>query len=180
MKKIIALIVVILGIVLIINITMTPDKKIIKYIKAADYINYADTSIYSKQISENNIDQFNKDIKLNKESIYEINYFNTETLQLTKDKIIYKDGITKNITSTFDYTNNNLTYNYRIYYNNMNILIEGTYDINTKKFTCEPTYSYQIDIDKSIEDICNKIEFEIENFSYEAKILIKDPTLIKN
>lgn len=183
MKKIIIIIsilVVILGFILIIKITTTPEKEIIKYLESINFTNYKNTNLYSKQLSKKNIDEFNNDVKHNIESSYKIMYFNIETYELTKDKIDYKDGITKNITPTFNYKNNKITYNYRIYYKNTTILIEGTYDIKTEIFTCNPTYTYQINIEKSKESICNKVKLEIDNFAYEANTLIEDPKILKN
>ena len=39
------------------------------------------------------------------------------TFELTKDKMTYNDGITKNFTPTFDYSNDNLTYTLEFSYN---------------------------------------------------------------
>ena len=180
-KKIIiitSIIAILLIIILFINLSKNPQKEIITYLQSIEFINKDTTNLYAKQISKNNLEKHNNNIQNNIESEYEVLYFNTDTYELTKNKTTYQDEITKDFTSTYNYTNNNLNYTYRINYNNTNIIMEGTYNINNKRFTCEPTFSYQIDIEKSKKDICNKIELEVELFSYETQTLFDNPKLL--
>lgn len=170
---------ILLVIVLIIKLINTPERQLERLLKSQDFTNYNNSYLYTKQISTNNIKTHNQNVQNNIESEYTVLYFNIKNYQLTKDTIYYSDGILKNLTPTYDYTNNTLTYNYRIYYNNINIIFKGIYDINTKKFTCEPTYSYQINTENSKETICNKVKAEIENFSYETRTFIEDYSLLQ-
>lgn len=180
-KKIIiitSIIALLLILILIISLFKNPQTEIIEYLQSIEFVNENTTNLYSKQISNNTLEQHNKNIENNIESEYEILYFNTDTYELTKNKIAYKDEITKDFTPTYNYKNNKLNYIYRINYNNTNIIMEGTYNINNKTFTCIPTFSYQIDIEKSKKDICNKIKLEVELFSYETQTLFDNPQLL--
>ena len=154
------------------------DKKIEKYIIKSGFKNNDISNLYSKQLSEYNMDEYQENIKRDNESHYEMLYFNFDTYELTKNKISYNKGISKDLTSTYDYTNGNLNYTYRINLSDTNIIIDGAYDNDTKNFTCEPTFHYLIDFEESKEDICNKIEFEINNFNNEVKVLFENPKLL--
>lgn len=155
-----------------------PQTQIIKYITNLKFTNSDNSYLYSKQVSEDNLDEYTKKVENNINSEYEILYFNINTYQLTKDEMTYDDGINKNFTPTYDYTNNDLTYTYRVNYDDINILIEGKYNIRTKEFICTPTFSYGIDIENSQEAICNKVKFDIETFEYETKTIIENHKII--
>ena len=169
---IIVVIIIIIGILLVV-FSEKPENKILKYIKSLEFINSDDTFLYSKQISKNNLEQHSKNVEENIDSEYEILYFNINTYQLTKDKISYSDGITKNFTPTLDYTNNNLRYTYRISLDNTNVIMEGSFNMDTEEFTCTPSFSYQIDIENSKKDICNKIKYDVESFNIKALKIFK-------
>lgn len=179
-QKIIILIsIIIIVIIIFINIFINkPERKLIKYIKNLDFINHENSFIYEKQTSEYNLEEYNKKVEKNNDAEYEILYFNTNTYELTKDKMTYSNGINKNFTPTFNYTNDKLTYTYRINFDNVNVIIEGSYNIETEEFTCNPTFYYQIDIEQIENDICNKIKYEVETFKYETLTLIQKPELL--
>lgn len=183
-KKIIiitlAFIAILLTTVLILNLKKDTKTQITNYLSNIGFDKYGNSFLYIKQTSENNLEDYNKDIEQNIETEYEVLYFNVDTFELTKDKMTYNDGITKNFTPTFNYSNDNLTYTYRIKYNNSNIIMEGTYYIETKYFTCKPAFSHQMDIEKTKKAICNKIELEMKIFEYEINTLIENPKLLNN
>ena len=128
-KKIIIItstIALLLIIILFINLSKNPQKEIIKYLKSIEFVNKDTTNLYTKQISNNTLEQHNNNIKNNIASEYEALYFNTDTYELTKNKTAYKDEITKDFTPTYNYTNNNLNYIYRINYNNTIVIMESS------------------------------------------------------
>lgn len=176
---IIIIITIIIATILILNLTQNKDKQIINYLKALNFTSDENSYFYSKQISQNSLEEHNNNIKNNIESEYEILYFNTNIYTLTKNKISYNDGITKDFTPIYNYTNDKMTYTYRINLNNTNIIMEGIYDIETKEFTCNVSFAYQIDIEKSKDEICNKVKKDIEVFEYETKTLIENPKLLQ-
>ena len=177
-KRIVIVVAIVLVLVLFFNRDKNEDNKIVKYLIKADFASYNDTSLYKKQISEYNLEQYNKGVDDNIDSEYEVMYFNIDTYRLTKDKISYSDGITKNFTPEFDYMNDKLSYTYRINFSNTNVIIEGIYNIKTNEFTCEPTFVYQFEFESSKEDICNKVKLDVEDFEYEVKQLIPNVDLL--
>lgn len=153
---------------------------ITSYITGIGFSNDTGT-LYIKKISLNDIDTFEKEKSEGIDTNYEVLYFNTDTYQLTKDRLEYSSKINKSFNSTYDYKNESLTYVYRINVYNTNVIIEGKYD--NKRFTCDSTFSYQIDINNSLDDICRKVKLDVIQFDYEAKTLIdniKILELIKN
>lgn len=179
-KKIVIIIlsiilVLILAIFIIINSNY--DKKIEKYITKLGFENNNNTYLYSKQISIYNYEEYKKNIEEGIDTEYEVMYLNTSTYELTHDKTTYSNNITKNLTSTYDYTNDDLSYTYRINLSNTNVIIEGSY--KNDNFTCEPTFFYQVDIENSMETICEKVEFEIKNFYDEANTLFDNSKMLE-
>lgn len=166
---VIAVILLVIALIIYFSSDKTVNKKIIKNFTDIGFVNHSNSFLYSKQLSNINLEQHNNNVKNKIESTYEILYFNSNTYELTKDKISYNNGITKNFTPTYDYTNRKVIYNYRINFNNTNILVEGSFDNETKTFVCNSNFAYNIDMTESKQDICNKLKIEIENFSYEAK-----------
>lgn len=153
------------------------DKKIERYITKVGFENNSNTYLYSKRTSMTNYEKYQKDIEEGKDTEYEVMYFNTSTYQLIEDKTTYSNNITKNLTSTYDYTNDDLSYIYRINLSNTNIIIEGTY--KNDNFTCEPTFFYQVDIENSLKTICKKVEFEIKSFDDKATTLFDNSKLVE-
>lgn len=149
------------------------------YIVDAGFENYNGTYIYTKQVSKNDMTKYNEEKVQGKNSEYEKLHFNIDSYELTKDKITYQDSIEKNITPTYHYKDDTISYTYRVIYNYTSIIIDGTYDTETKEFTCESTYAYQINMVDSKDAICDKIKTEIELFENEAKLLIQDADIIK-
>lgn len=153
------------------------DKKIEKYITNLGFRNNNNTYLYSKRTSITNYEKYQKDMEEGIDTEYEVMYFNTFSYQLTQDKTTYSYNITKNLTSTYDYSNDDLSYIYRINLSNTNIIIEGTY--KNDNFTCEPTFFYHVDIENSMETICEKVEFEIKNFSDDAAKLFDNNKMLE-
>lgn len=166
---------------LIVNLisNLNYDKKIEKYIVNLGFDNNDNSYLYSKQTSEHNYEEYIKNIGQGIETEYEVLYFNTSTYQLTKDRASCSNNIIKNLTSTFDYTNNSLTYIYRINFNSTNIILEGKFDKKTEEFTCEPTFFYQINMDDSKDIICDKVKYEVKNFQNEATTLFENSKILQ-
>lgn len=180
--KIGILILIIVIIILIFNLSTrkTTQEKIINYITNIGFIQDSGSSLYAKKISELSLEEYNNKINQNVEANYEILYFNVDSYQLTKDEMSYSNNIHKSFNPTYDYTNNTLEYQYRINLNNTNVIIEGKYNSETQEFICTPLFSYQIDIDSAIDEICNKVKYDVEKFQYEAVTLITNANLIEN
>lgn len=181
-KKIIILSVItllLLTFTIIINLTDNNKNVLPKYLKSIGFTNLESTTLYQKQISKITEEEHNNNIENNTKSEYEIQYFNIDTFEYTKNKITYNDNITKDYTPTYNYKDNKISYIYRVYYQNTNIIFEGQYNLKNKRFTCEPTFHYQVNIENLENDICNKLKIEAEIFSNEISTLIEDPKALK-
>lgn len=181
-NKIIIIVAVAILLVIVMIIYFSGDKnkykKIIKEFTDIGFINQDNSFLYSKQISDLNLEQYNEKVKMNVNSRYEVLYFNSSKYQLSKDLITYNNGITKNFTPTYDYSSDKIEYNYRVNFDNTNIFIEGSYDNINKTFICNTKFAFNIDIDETKEDICNKLKLDVENYSYQATSFIKNKDLL--
>jgi len=165
---------------LIIKFTNNSENILVKYLKASGFTNNENTSLFKRQISKITEEELNNNINNNINSEYEMQYFNTNTFEYTKDKISYNNNITKYYTPTYNYRDNKITYIYKINYQNANIIVKGEYNLNNKKFICEPTFYYQMNIEKVKDNICNKIKLETEIFSNEITTLIENPKALNH
>lgn len=181
-KKVIIGIIVAAIIILIINLSnsLAPEPTIENYLKSKNFTNEEGSVLYYKEISEIGKDEFNikKNNKIN--ATYEVLVFNTNKKQLTKNKLSYENEIFETFIPTYDYIKQELTYINRIVYNNTSIIIEGTYNMKTSKFTCENKYIYNFNIEEGKDAICNKIKYDVEDFKKESINLITDKELLKS
>lgn len=179
-KKIFLVMVVIIIILLVVKSlfgSKNSEEKITDYISSIGFTEDSGT-LYKKQISDINYDEYSSKKDNGEDVTYEMLYFNTNTYELTKDKIEFSNGIEKSFNPVYNYTNDTLTYNYRISINDTNVRIEGEYIKDSYEFTCNPTFSYQFNIDNSLDKICDKVRGDVEDFYSDAITLIKKPNLI--
>ena len=82
------------------------------------------------------------------------------------------------LSATYDYTNGKLTYNYRVTYGSANIIFSGDYDSKNEKFTCDSEYTYDVDIVGNESVFCDKVKYNIVNFSRERLEFITNGKLL--
>lgn len=158
-------------------INKNPEDKVFEYLLNKGFSLDMGT-LYIKQNSENSMEDYELDKSQGIDSNYELLYFNKDTYILTMDRTEYSEGIVKSFNPSYNYTNNYLTYNYRITINNTNVLIEGEYDKNNDTFSCNPVFSYDIEINSSIDDVCFKLEYDLKEFYYEAITLVDNAKIL--
>lgn len=141
------------------------DNKIISFLKNEGYSLNSD-NLYYKNISSIKENEYirlkNKDINAS----YEGNYFNISDYSLTKKIYEYNDSITSELDAIYSYKNTELLYTYRIYYENSNVYIKGSYD---DEFVCDVEFASGIYSNSLDDTICPKIELKINDFSKEVK-----------
>lgn len=180
-KIIIAIIVVIVTVLLIMSLNKKTDLKeeVSNYIIQEGFLNDDNSPLYYKKLSTMDFDSFNKKMERGNDASYEMLYFNLDNFQYMKDYSEYKNDVYKSFNPTYSYKTNLISYNYRIGYNDTTVLIKGTYNKDSEVFECKPEYSYEIDISKSLSDICNKVKLDVLDFQYEADTLITNANLLK-
>ena len=179
-KKVFLVVIVIIIILLVIKslfANKNNEGKITSYISSIGFTEDSGT-LYKKQISDINYDEYSNKKNNGEDVTYEMLYFNTNTYELTEDKIEFSNGIEKSFNPVYNYVDETLTYNYRINIDNTNVIINGEYIKDSYEFTCNPTFSYQFNIDNSLDKICDKVREDVEDFYSEAITLIKKPNLI--
>lgn len=181
-SKILIIVLIVFIILVLLRFIMREDKsdKIGNYLISKGFVKEEDSTLYHKQVSNITRDEYDNKINNKENSSYEMLYFNTYNYHFIKDKMTYEDDISKSFNPTYNYQDNTLTYIYRINLYNTNIIIEGSYDIDTEEFTCNPTFASEIDIDNAENDICNSIKYEVIDFSYEALTLITSSDLLND
>lgn len=179
-KKLIVIVsVLILILLLILVLFQSPSDRVIKILKKNGYINEKGSSLYFKQISDLNLEEFNKKVDNGEFSVYEENYFDTKQYQFIKNKMEYFDNIRTNFTPKYDYTNGKLTYTYRVIINeNSNVIFEGNYNSDTDSISCENTYSHDFYLEGNEDIFCKKIEQNVKDFYLEMTSVIKNVNLI--
>jgi len=159
----------------------TPNEKVTKYfVNKLGFSNTDGSNLYSKQNSKIDFEEYERRVGNNLDSEYEIVYFNSDNYQLTMSNITYSNGITKDFTPVYSYSDNKITYIYRIKYNTANAIVEGSFDAKSGEFVCKPTFAYNIDIKNGQVDVCNKVKVVVEDFDYYARTLINNPEILKD
>lgn len=176
-KKIIILIIVLLLCVFIsIVLNGSPDKKIIKYFKNIGFYNDNNGILYYKQVSDIDENVFNNNVSNNIDSNYEKFIFDISNYELLDINMEYDDGVLSDFSGTYNYATNSVDYNYRVTYNNTNIIVNGKYEEDD--FSCNYTFVHDFDIDKSSDVICENAKSYCESFSFEARNLIKNNKIL--
>ncbi|MBE6138369.1 MAG: hypothetical protein E7173_01320 [Firmicutes bacterium] len=174
-KYIILLIIVIVVAALLVIASSMGDsnyKSIEKYLKYIGFTKYEDTNLYLRQESEYDADKHEANVKKGVSSEYTMLSFNIEDYHLTKDRNVYKDLVNTSYVLTYNYNTGNVDYNYRINFQNSNVLIEGIFDVQRQQFKCNPTFSYQLDLPKVQQIMCKQIKYEVDIFVKEAQEMI--------
>lgn len=184
-KYIIIGIATVIGIIIILFITSRDYTKqnLETYIKAKGYIQSAEGSnIYIKQLSEQNLDEYYDAVKNKKEAEYEINYFDTQTFELKKNKREYLNEVDSNFNQIYDYKTDIINYNYRAVIEDSSFILKGTFKYQNKKetFTCEKEYSsnFKLDGTNIKEKICEKIQYDVSTFYNEMLEIIDNARLL--
>lgn len=181
-KKKILLVGIILFAIIIAILYFTTDKdisnKVVNYIEKLGFTNTDDVNIYSKLVSSYDIDDFNNYVKENQDVEYEKMFFNVESFEFYKDQRSYFNGVTTSFLPIYNYTNNELKYSYRINSNNLNIIINGTYEKENDYFSCNVTFSSDEGINDKKNDICESLNYKIKDFYYEAFTLIQSSSIL--
>ncbi len=171
---------IIIAIIILKVLTTKPlEQRLAKYLTNIDFVQDEGSALYYKQTSKLSRDEYLAKISAREQAHYEALYFNTASYDLTEDELDYQDDIEISFNPTYNYQNQKITYTYRINVNNTNALIEGTYDQKSEIFTCEPTFAFNIEIDQSINDICDSIKLEVEDFQDTATTLITNYRLLE-
>ena len=168
----------IIVIFLLVKVTEVPiNDKIIGYLEKNNYV-LKNENLYFKQISNTNLADYNylKSKKTN--STYEFNNFSIADYQLVKSINEYQNEVENTLDLIYDYTNSFLIYTYRINYLNSNVIYKGSYDENKDEFICQKEFSYGMNNTNSETTICEKIEYQVLMFNYEATTFFTNPELV--
>ncbi len=176
-KIIIIFTIILIAIIVLKFITNVPvPTKISNYLVENGYIKNND--LFSKQISDLSLNEYQYYVSKNIPATYSINYFSIGNFRLTKNLDNYQDKITTSLTEIYDYKDNSLTYTYRITSNDVNAIFKGEYKETNKEFICQKEFAYGVITNSFQNTICEGIELQVSNFSLEAKLLFKNATFI--
>ena len=161
-KIIIILIIIIIIMLLIISkITNKKDSKnVVKnYIEKKGFSQVEKSNIYSKIISNTTLDEYFENTENNIATEYQVLYFNLSDYKLSKTYMEYKDNVYRYYTPTYDYKTNTIEYEYEISIEDGYINLTGSYNVKSKKITCNIGNSKNINTNSENlkEAICNKI-----------------------
>ena len=157
----------------------TPSDRVIRILKRNGYRNTNSSSLYSKQISDSNFEQYSTKLQEGNSSVYEENYFDVKKFQFMKVKMEYSDKIQTNFTPKYEYTTQKLSYTYRVTVDtNSSVIFEGIFDSKKDSFTCENTYVHQFELSGNESVFCDKIEKNVKDFYLEMTSMIKNANLV--
>ena len=182
-KIIIILIIIIIIMLLIIpKITNKKDSKnVVKnYIEKKGFSQVEKSNIYSKIISNTTLDEYFENTENNIATEYQVLYFNLSNYKLSKTYMEYKDNVYRYYTPTYDYKTNTIEYEYEISIEDGYINLTGSYNVKSKKITCNIGNSKNINTNSENlkEAICNKILYNTKDFGIEALELMSNSTVI--
>ncbi len=170
----IGVIIILFIIKIIININ-TPNK-IVNYIESSGYkLNSA--GIYEKRNSSITKEDYDYYVKIGTNASYSIDTFDQTNFQIIRNSFEYEDGLESNLIATFDYTNNNLIYTYRITKNGVNVIYRGDY--KNDKFACSKELSAGVVLGDNETIICKKIEISILRFNLESRTFFKNADMAR-
>ena len=112
----------------------------------------------------------------NNDCFGETYYFDMSDYKLIKEEILISEGVKFDFTPTYDYKTSELTYYYRINYQNGSVIIKGDYI--DKNFNCDVEYAYGINA-KNKNKYCNSLEDKVKDF-YSYSIMFLDDSEILN
>lgn len=180
-KKVVMIVVgVIFSFLLLMLITYrTPSERVASILRRNGYTNNNDSSLYNKQISDFNYDQYAAKLNENLSAVYEENYFDVKKFQFMKVKMEYSDKIQTSFTPKYEYATKKMSYIYRVVVDDRStIIFEGTFNPSKDSFVCENTYVYQFELSGNESVFCDKIEKNVKDFYLEMTSMIKDANLV--
>lgn len=179
-SKILVIILIVFIILVLLRFIMREDKtdKVGNYLINKGFVKEEDSTLYHKQISDISSEEYQNKVDNKENATYEMLYFNTGNYHFIKDKRSYEDDIEKEFNPTYDYHNETLTYVYRIYIYNTNVIVEGSYNPKTEDFICNSTFASDIDIDRAEGDICASVKYDAQDFYDEVLMLITSSEIL--
>lgn len=136
------------------------DNEFNKELKEIGYKEDKGTNFYENTETNNTLEDYNKDVKNNKNSEY-INYYVTKDLQnFVEVWMTYKDGVSSTLNITSNLSNSKTEYNYELSYKDTYLIFEGNTDNN---YECH--YVVQENIDQKMMDkYCEFVKKQIDPF----------------
>ena len=137
------------------------DTEFMNELTSIGYKEDKETDFYEKIETDNTLDEYNKDVKDNKNSEF-IKYYVTKNLtNFVEVKMTYKDGVSATLNINSNLSNSKTDYNYELSYKDTYLIFEGNTDNN---YECH--YVVQENIDQKMMDkYCEYIKKEIDSFN---------------
>ncbi len=155
----------------------TFDDRLRNYLLANDFV--LEDDLYTKQISDINLDEYYEQIDYGNDSTYEVLYFDIYNYQLLGTTMDYYDGVSNIISSIYDFKNNDLTYTSEVSLDGVTVIFDGSYDGDKRQLVCDVSSS-SVNLDSDdINTICDIINNNVEDFYEEATNLIDDQELVE-
>ncbi len=155
----------------------TFDDRLRNYLLANDFV--LEDDLYTKQISDINLDEYYEQIDYGNDATYEVLYFDIYNYQLLGTTMDYYDGVSNIISSIYDFKNNDLTYTSEVSLDGVTVIFDGSYDGDKRQLVCDVSSS-SVNLDSDdINTICDIINNNVEDFYEEATNLIDDQELVE-
>lgn len=178
MKKNKKIIIIVITMVLIVSfiillLTQNLEKKLKTQLKQFGYENETST-LY---VQENSEIKVNECVNMLYDCDSQAYYFNTEEYLLFKKKVSRKSSVFYELLPIYDFSNNTLSYTYRIQYQNGVVILKGEYNTESD-YLCSIEYSYGIDIKNDYYMLCDAIKPELESFKKYANNMFLDQAIL--
>ncbi len=173
-KKKLIVLVVILVIVVGFNIFSNSRNGFDKFLANRGFYLDDDKAFYYKQISDTSISDYEEDKKNNVESSYDYMYFDKYSKKLSEVINEYYDKYESSLNLNYKFSSDKLNYVYRINYEDVNMIIKGSYDNNTDEFKCDREFFHSVNITDK-QDFCDNALYYIKSFyTIKDKIFTKE------
>ena len=140
--------------------TSLNNRSVNNAMKEEGYTNEKESIFYEKVETNNTIEDYNKDVKENKNSEFIKYYVNKDFNSFVELKMKYADGVSTTLNINANLKNNEINYNYELSYKDTYLILEGNTDNN---YECHRVVDENIS-NETIEKHCEYIQGEIKQF----------------
>ena len=144
-------------------------------LKEEGYDSDKDTDFYEKVETGNTIEEYNQDVKNDKNSEFIKFYVTKELNNFVEVKMAHKDGVSTTLNINANLKNDKIDYNYELSYKNTYLIFEGNTDNN---YDCHYVVEENIS-QETMEKHCNYVKDEIEVFIEKKKEFLNNSEISK-
>lgn len=136
------------------------DSSINRAMKEEGYANEKESTFYEKVETNNTIEDYNKEVKEDKDTEFVKYYVTKEFNNFVELKMSHSNGVSSTLNINANLKNNKIEYNYELSYKDTYLIMEGNTDNN---YECHYVVEENIS-NETMEKHCQYVKEEVNNF----------------